>query len=116
MFAEHKRRYGNRRIVAEGQEQGHQVGRQQVRMLMKAAGLPAIEPKSFVPRTTASRHAKGYWPNLLLDHPLAVAPTSVWVIDLTYLPLVNGEWAYLGSCGAARADGLIFTPDCGLAG
>ena len=97
VFGDHKRRYGSRRIVSELQQQGHKVGRQQVRMLMKVAGLQAIQPKSFVPRTTDSRHGKGYWPNLLLDQPMPTAPNLVWVSDITYLPLVNGEWAYLGS-------------------
>jgi transposase InsO family protein len=97
VFGEHKRRYGSRRIVAELQEQGHKVGRQQVRMLMKAAGLHAIQPRSFVPRTTDSRHGKGYWPNLVLNQPMPTAPNLLWVSDITYLPLVNGEWAYLGS-------------------
>lgn len=97
VFWAHKRRYGSRRIVAELHEQGHQVGRQQVRSLMKLADLRSIQPKSFVPRTTDSRHGKGYWPNLLLDQPLPVSPDLVWVSDITYLPLANGEWAYLGS-------------------
>ena len=97
VFWAHKRRYGSRRIVAELQEQGHQVGRQQVRSLMKLADLQSIQPKSFVPRTTDSRHGKGYWPNLLLDQPLPASPDLVWVSDITYLPLANGEWAYLGS-------------------
>ncbi|HEY0108946.1 MAG TPA: IS3 family transposase [Fibrella sp.] len=64
---------------------------------MKAAGLHAIQPRSFVPRTTDSRHGKGYWPNLVLNQPMPTAPNLLWVSDITYLPLVNGEWAYLGS-------------------
>ena len=36
-------------------------------------------------------------PNLLLDLPFPTAPNFVWVSDITYLPLVNGEWAYLGA-------------------
>ena len=96
VFWAHKRRYGSRRIVAELQEQGHQVGRQQVRSLMKVADLQAIQPKSFVPRTTDSTHGKGYWPNLLLGQPVPTAPNLVWVSDITYLPLIDGEWAYLG--------------------
>lgn len=60
VFWAHKRRYGSRRIVAELQEQGHRVGRQQVRSLMKVADLQSIQPKSFVPRTTDSTHGKGY--------------------------------------------------------
>ena len=97
IFADHKRRYGNRRIVAELKEQGYKLGRDQVRTLMKIAGLQPIQPKSFVPRTTASKHGKGYWPNLLLNQPLPLEPNLVWVSDITYLPLVNGEWAYLGA-------------------
>ena len=97
MFGQHKRRYGSWRIVAELQEQGHKVGRQQVRARIKVAGLQAIQPKSFVPRSTDSRHGKGYWLNLLLGQPTPTVPDLVWVSDITYLRLVNGEWAYLGN-------------------
>ena len=60
VFRKHKRRYGSRRITAELQETGHLLGRHQVRVLMKAVGLQAIQPKSFVPRTTDSTHRRGY--------------------------------------------------------
>ncbi|WP_157816107.1 IS3 family transposase [Spirosoma pollinicola] len=82
-FAKHKRRYGSRRITAELQEKGHSVGRCQVRTLMKLVGLQAIQPKSFVPRTTDSTHGRGYWPNLLLNQPLPKAPNLVWVSDIS---------------------------------
>lgn len=97
VFSEHKRRYGSRRIAVELQEQGHSLGRHQVRSLMKASGLRPIQPKSFVPRTTDSTHGKGYWPNLLLDQPPPTAPDHVWVSDITYLPLAGGGWCYLAS-------------------
>lgn len=97
VFGKHKRRYGSRRITAELQEKGHLLGRHQVRILMKVAGLQAIQPKSFVPRTTDSKHGRGYWPNLLLGQPLPKAPNLVWVSDITYLPLINGDWAYLAT-------------------
>jgi putative transposase len=64
---------------------------------MLQQGLVAIQPRSFVPRTTDSRHGKRICPNLLLDQPLPTRPNLVWVSDITYLPLVNGQWAYLGS-------------------
>ncbi|WP_460966064.1 IS3 family transposase, partial [Spirosoma litoris] len=97
VFAEHKRRYGSRRVTAELQQKGYLIGRHQVRTLMKAADLQAIQPKSFVPRTTDSTHGRGYWPNLLLDQPLPQAPNLIWVSDITYLPLINGDWAYLAT-------------------
>lgn len=60
VFGQHKRRYGSRRIVAELQDEGHDIGRHQVQSLMKASELRPIQPKSFVPRTTDSTHGKGY--------------------------------------------------------
>ncbi|WP_227687070.1 DDE-type integrase/transposase/recombinase [Spirosoma arboris] len=33
----------------------------------------------------------------MLDQPLPKAPNLVWVSDITYLPLVNGEWGYLAT-------------------
>ena len=78
VFSEHKRRYGSRRIVAERQEQGHKIGRQQVRMLMKASGLQAIQPKSFVPRTTDSRHGKGYCGAARAAEPVTGSTNAYW--------------------------------------
>ena len=97
IFWQHKRRYGQRRILADLQELGYNIGRHRVRSLMQQKGLVAIQPKSFVPRTTDSRHGKRTCANLLLEQPLPTGPNLVWVSDITYLPLVNGHWAYLGS-------------------
>ncbi len=44
-------------------------GRRRVGRLMHEMGLLAIQPKSFQPRTTESRHSLGYGPNRLLDAP-----------------------------------------------
>ena len=97
VFVQPKRRYGSRKITAELKEQGCVIGRHQVRRFMKQIGLQAIQPKSFVPRTTDSTHGKGYWPKLLLNQPLPQEPNLVWVSAITYLPLINGEWAYLAT-------------------
>lgn len=99
VFWDHGRRYGSRRIKAElflGQE--NLVGRHQIRRVMREQGLRAIQPRSFVPRTTQSRHSLGYSPNLLqaLELPPA-APNLVLVGDITYLPLHGGGWAYLAT-------------------
>lgn len=91
------------------------MGRFQVRALIKAAGLQAIQPKPFVPRTTDSAHGKGYQPNLLLNQPLSQAPNLVWVSDITYLPLINGEWAYLAIWMEWPATAVIFSQGSGLA-
>jgi putative transposase len=95
LFDEHERRYGSRRLVLDLQEQGFAVGRHQLRKIMLDSQLKAIQPRSFVPRTTNSNHDGPYSPNLLLDRPPPIRPGEVLVGDITYLPLVNGEWAYL---------------------
>ncbi|WP_374755152.1 IS3 family transposase [Larkinella arboricola] len=96
-FADHRRRYGSRRLTPDLQEQGYAVGRHQLRRLMRQQGLVAIQPRSFIPRTTDSRHSGPFSPNLLVNSPPPSAPGWVLVGDITYIPLINGEWAYLAA-------------------
>jgi putative transposase len=94
VFEEHRRRYGSRRIKAELKAQGIEIGRRQVIWMMKEQGLKAIQPRSFVPRTTQSESTKRS-PNLLLDREPPDAPGQVLVGDITYIPLRGGQFAYL---------------------
>lgn len=95
IFREHRRRYGARRIVAELSARDEPCGRRHVRRLMDEMELVAIQPKSFKPRTTDSRHSLGYSPNLLLDAPPPDGINQLWVGDITYVPLVGGDFLYL---------------------
>jgi transposase InsO family protein len=98
VFWLHSRRYGSRRIWFEMRDEGIEVGRHRVRRLMREQGLKAIQPRSFVPRTTKSRHSLGYSPNLLLEMKLPPSgPLEVIVGDITFLPLQGGGWAYLAT-------------------
>jgi len=98
VFWRHSRRYGSRRIHAELKAAGVKVGRHVVRRLMREQGLQAIQPRSFVPRTTASRHTLGYSPNLLQGMKLPPErPREIMVGDITYLPLATGGFAYLAT-------------------
>lgn len=101
VFTEHRRRYGARRITAELQEQGVKIGRHQVRTLMKQQELVAIQPKSFVPKTTNSTHGLGRSPNLLLNsdesYRKATKPHEIFVSDITYIPLFSGDFLYLAT-------------------
>jgi transposase InsO family protein len=98
VFWRHSRRYGSRRIHAELHSEGFSIGRHQIRHKMSEKGLKAIQPRSFVPRTTNSRHTLGYSPNLLLERDLPpTSPLEVIVGDITYVPLQSGKWCYLAT-------------------
>ena len=95
VFWRHRRRYGARRIAQELKDRSIVCSARRVAKVLKMQGLRAIQPKSFVPKTTESRHGLGYSPNLLLE---AADPTRVdelWVADITYLPLRGGGFCYL---------------------
>ena len=98
VFGRHSRRYGSRRIHAEMTAEGYSISRHRIRRVMASQGLKAIQPRSFVPRTTNSRHTLGYSPNLLLElAPVPELPRTVIVGDITYLPLRSGRWCYMAT-------------------
>jgi len=82
-FWRHARRYGSRRLTAELQAAEIAIGRRRVRRIMRTEQLQAIQPKSFVPRTTNSRHRQRMSPNLLADYTVT-RPPEVYVSDSTY--------------------------------
>jgi transposase InsO family protein len=95
IFWRHKRRYGARRIAQELCSMDERCGVARVARLLKTEGLRAIQPKSFRPRTTESRHRLGYSPNLVQGRAAPVRIDEVWVGDITYIPLRGGTFGYL---------------------
>jgi transposase InsO family protein len=95
IFHRHKRRYGARRIVEELSDMGYTCGERRASRLLKSQGLKAIQPKSFRPRSTESRHGLGYSPNLLLDFDEPERIDQLWVGDITYVPLIRNRFLYL---------------------
>ena len=95
IFWQNHRRYGVRRIRKDLAALGERCGDQRIGRLMKEMRLQAIQPRSFRPRTTQSRHTLGDNPNLLLDTPMPTAVKQIWVGDITYIPLKYGRFAYL---------------------
>lgn len=91
VFWHHRKRYGARRIAVELSERGHACGVARIARLLKSQGLQAIQPKSYKPRTTESRHRLGYNQNLLAGRSPASKPNEVWVGDITYIPLSAGS-------------------------
>jgi putative transposase len=97
VFDENKRRYGSRRIEAELKGMGLDAGRYQIRRRMKEQGLKAIQPRSFVPKTTQTNPNLLRSPNLLLEMDKVEGVDKVWVGDITYLPMADGSWTYLAT-------------------
>ena len=93
IFKRHRRRYGYRRIRDQLADQGITCAPARVRRIMTERGLKAIQPKTYVPKTSDGRADKPS-PNLLLDQPLPGKPNQVWAGDITFIPTAGG-WIYL---------------------
>ncbi len=93
IFKRHRRRYGYRRIWNQLADQGIVCAPARVRRIMLERGLKAIQPKTYVPKTTDGRADKPS-PNLLLDQPLPDKPSLAWASDVTFIPTAHG-WIYL---------------------
>jgi transposase InsO family protein len=92
IFAEHKRRYGYRRVSKELRRRGQQVNHKRVQRLMREDNLLAIQPKAFV-ITTDSDHDLEVYLNLASRMKLT-GINQLWVADITYIRL-HREWVFL---------------------
>lgn len=93
IFVKHRRRYGARRIAKELDSKGIVCAQGRVGRLMKEQGLVAIEPKTFVPKTSDGR-ADAPSKNLLEDRPAPQKIDEVWCGYITFIPCRKG-WLYL---------------------
>jgi putative transposase len=78
--------YGSRKIAAQLQREGHDIGRRHVRTLMRQMGIEALYRK---PRTSIPARGATIYP-YLLDNLVIDRPNQVWSSDLTYLPMAHG--------------------------
>lgn len=95
LFGKHKRRYGTRRLAQQLRKEGERIGRTRIRRIMAKNKLVAIQPRSFIPRTTQSHPHLRRSPNVLLDRDFPSTINEVWVGDITYLPWEGEGWLYL---------------------
>jgi len=81
--------YGANKLWKAARRAGHDIGRDQVARLMKAAEIVGVSRKRRLrttrPDETAARH-----PDLVNRHFAAEAPNRLWVTDLTYVPTWQG--------------------------
>ena len=125
VFWRHKRRYGARRIAEELKDRGRPCGVARVAKLLKYQGLRAIQPESFKPKTTDSRHTLGYSPNLLSNRAGPTRINEVWVADKQLRPptdeggsrpraVVQSSFEGDRLRLPGVVDGLVLTADRGL--
>ena len=93
IFKRHRRRYGYRRIGEELSDAGVICAPDRIRRIRRQRGLRAIQPKTYLPKTSDGR-ADQPSPNLLLDQPRPAKPDQVWAGDITFIPTSAG-WLYL---------------------
>jgi transposase InsO family protein len=95
VFKANKRRYGTRRIIKELSHQGVKASVYKVRKALLQNGLKAIQPRSFVPKTTDSRHPYPISPNVHKQRGFPGNINETWVGDITYIPMADGSFRYL---------------------
>ena len=93
VFRRHRRRYGYRRLAQELSDRGVICAPARIRRIMAQRALHAIQPKTFVPKTSDGRADKPS-PNLISGMPLPDAPDRAWAGDITFIPTSDG-WLYL---------------------
>jgi len=81
--------YGARKLCRAARRAGHQVGRDQVGRLMKAAGLRGVRRGRQVFTTRPDRSAERH-PDLVKRDFTGTGPNQLWVTDLTYIPTWAG--------------------------
>lgn len=92
-FAEHKSRYGARRLYHELRAEGWGYNRKTIAASLRRQGLKAKAARKFKV-TTDSSHKRPVAPNLLKQDFAATAPNQKWVGDITYL-WTDAGWVYL---------------------
>ena len=81
--------YGARKLWKAARRAGHEVGRDQVARLMRAAGIEGARRTKRV-RTTRPAPTDARHPDLVGRDFTATGPNQLWVTDLTYVPTWAG--------------------------
>jgi putative transposase len=89
LWEDNYRVYGADKIWKSARRAGHDIGRDQVARLMRAAGIQGVRRTKKV-RTTRPDPAMPRHPDLVERDFTATAPNQLWVTDLTYVPTWAG--------------------------
>lgn len=91
--SESRNSYGKRRIQAELNGRGHEIGLHKTASLMSKANIVAIRPKKKHYYPNSGQEHK-YAPNLLKREFYPETHNTHWVGDITYIATHQG-WSYL---------------------
>ena len=89
LWEDNYRVYGARKLWKTARRAGHDIGRDQVARLMRAAGIEGVRRGKRV-RTTKADPAAARHPDLVKRNFTATAPNQLWVTDLTFVPTWSG--------------------------
>lgn len=95
IFERHKGRYGSPKITLELREDGICVGKKRVARVIREKGLKARKALIYPPKKRVTSMANAC-PNLIRDITVK-QPDQVWVGDVTYIKLADGQWQYLSA-------------------
>ena len=77
--------YGSRRVWLALRREGHEVGRDRIRRLMRQDGIEGAKRRAKRLRTTIPDHAAARPSDLVERNFRAACPDALWVADFTYL-------------------------------
>ena len=89
LWEDNYRVYGARKLWKAARRAGHDLGRDQVARLMRAAGIAGVRRGKRV-RTTKPDPAAARHPDLVRRDFTATEPNQLWVTDLTFVPTWAG--------------------------
>jgi putative transposase len=89
LWDDNYRVYGAHKLWKAARRAGHDIGRDQVARLMRAAGIQGVRRTKKV-RTTKPDPLAARHPDLVDRDFTATAPNQLWVTDLTYVPTWAG--------------------------
>ncbi len=82
--------YGAHKLWKAARRAGHEIGRDQVARLMRAAGIEGVSRRRRKLRTTVADKAAARPADLVKRDFTASRPNALWVTDLTYVPTWGG--------------------------
>jgi len=94
VYKENGEVYGARKVWLQLHREHSSCARCTVERLMQAAGLAGVR-RGRRTRTTIPADRRAAWPPDLVNRNFhAAAPNRLWVVDITYVPITAGGFAY----------------------